>query len=84
MKSSRGSAVGPRVEPCQGGRHDRAIERRRPVLVGEQDEADGPDQEYGDERYLRDEEAPEAEPFHGVIVCGAALRERGRRHGPGS
>ena len=71
-----GGSFGARVEPGQRRRDDRAVERRRPALVGEQDEADGADREHDDERDLRDEEAPEAEPLHGLIVCGAALRGR--------
>ena len=70
----------PRVEAGEGGRDDGAVERRRPALVGEQDEPHRSDREHDDERDPRDEEAPEAEPMlHGVIVWRAAAR-----HGRGT
>ena len=78
MKSSRGRPLGAGVEPGEGGRDDGAVERRHPALVGEQDEAHRSDREHDDERDQGDEEAPEAEPLHRVIVCGAA-QNGGRR-----
>ena len=77
----RRRSLGPRVEPRQRRRDDGAVERRRPALVGEQDEAHRADGEHDDERDQRDDEAPEAEPLHGVIVCGARSARSARRRG---